>query len=419
SPFSLDDETLVYAIVRDITDRKEAEREILRSRLFLNTLLDSQEQVIVTTDGTIIHTCNEAFKKFYGITALEEFTARYDCICDTFDTEAPDGFLQKQMGEYSWIEYVLAFPEKTHKAQITWDEKTFIFSVSAAELPLDEYLLSAVFTDITLLEQQREALAELHEKVSDSIEYASLIQHALIPNNGIFERHFSDYMAIWKPRDIVGGDIYLAESISEDEILVMVIDCTGHGVPGAFVTMLVKAVERQIIANAASKDERISPAKMLQVFNRSIKHLLQQESDDSVSNAGFDAGILYYNKKERIVRFAGAEIAMYMFHRSVLTTVKGDRHSIGYKQSDVDYEFTDHELEALEGTQLYVTTDGYIDQNGGLKGFPFGKKRFKGVLEESQSLTMEEQKHNMLEILREYQGDYETNDDITVVGVKL
>ncbi|MCU7836625.1 MAG: transporter substrate-binding domain-containing protein [gamma proteobacterium symbiont of Taylorina sp.] len=281
------------------------------------------------------------------------------------------------------------------------------------------------FSDITerinahdlLLKQQLE-IREIHKQTRDSIKYAALIQGALVPDSTVFQKFFQDFFAIWHPKDIVGGDIYLVEEVSENEVIIMVIDCTGHGVPGAFVTMLVKAVERQLTANI-HKDKTISPANMLSIFNKSIKHLLQQDNIDSISNAGFDGGILYYNKKEKIIRFAGANTPLFVIQNSELITIKSNRHSIGYKKSDADYKFTEHTIDVSSPTQVYITTDGYIDQNGGEKGFPYGKKRFTQFILENAGETFADQQELLLYELQKYENGEERNDDVTVIGLNI
>jgi len=268
------------------------------------------------------------------------------------------------------------------------------------------------------LQKSKLIIEEIHKQTRESIEYASLIQSALIPDNKIFHKFFTDSFAIWHPKDIVGGDIYLVEELSNDEIIIMVIDCTGHGVPGAFVTMLVKAIERQIIAKI-HKDKMVSPAKILSIFNKSIKRFLNQESIDSISNAGFDGGVLYYNKKEKILRFSGAETPLFIIQKGEIMIIKGNRHSIGYKKSDANYEFTDHTIEVNQTTKIYLTTDGYLDQNGGVKGFPFGKKRFTNLILENTSETFADQQEILLYELQNYQQKEERNDDVTIIGVQF
>jgi len=128
------------------------------------------------------------------------------------------------------------------------------------------------------LEFAKKEIEEIHQHTQDSIEYASLIQRALIPDNTEFKKYFSDFLTIWQPKDVVGGDIYLFECLrNDDECLLMVIDCTGHGVPGAFVTMLVKAIERQVVSKIVNnEDHTVSPALILEYFNKSMKKLLSQ-----------------------------------------------------------------------------------------------------------------------------------------------
>ncbi|XOB63234.1 transporter substrate-binding domain-containing protein [Campylobacterota bacterium DY0563] len=270
------------------------------------------------------------------------------------------------------------------------------------------------------LENAKKEIELIHQQTQDSIEYASLIQHALIPENTSFKNFFSDYFAIWQPKDIVGGDIYLFEELrDEDECILMVIDCTGHGVPGAFVTMLVKAIERQIVSNIKNTDEIVSPAKILSIFNKSMKHLLKQEDETSISNAGFDGGILYYNKKNNIIKYAGAETPLFYEEDGKINVLRGDRQSIGYKKSDKNYQFTEHTIELTKGMQFYISTDGYIDQNGGQKGFPFGKRRFKKLLEENYKLPFADQQEILLYEMMEYQGNFERNDDMALIGFKI
>jgi len=300
--------------------------------------------------------------------------------------------------------------------------KNFIGLLSVVPIEYNnEACYIGMTVDITKQKDMENEVRAIHKHTRESIEYASLIQHAIIPSNELFRKYFSDYLVIWHPKDIVGGDIYLFEELRhEDECLLMVIDCTGHGVPGAFVSMLVKAIERQIIANILhNEDEVISPSKILTIFNRNMKHLLKQEHDDSISNAGFDGGVIYYNKKENILKFAGAEIPLFYVEDGEFKTIKGDRHSVGYKKSDKNFEFKEHHIKTKKGMSFYLATDGYLDQNGGEKGFPFGKKRFGEIVATSHSESCADQQEIFLDALHEYQKNEDRNDDVTVVGIKI
>ena len=271
------------------------------------------------------------------------------------------------------------------------------------------------------LEKTKQSIEYIHKHTRESIEYASLIQGALLPDNNIFRDYFKEFFVIWHPKDTVGGDIYFFEELRhEDECLLMAIDCTGHGVPGAFVTMLVKAIESQIISHIMHHDEEIvSPATILSIFNTNMKHLLKQEDADSISNAGFDGAVLYYNKKENIIRFAGAETPLYYTEDDEIKIIKGDRYSVGYKKCDTNHKYKEHTVETKDGMEFYISTDGYFDQNGGTKGFPFGKKRFKEIIKEYHKESMANQQEVFLGIMMEYQDEEETNDDKTVIGLRI
>ncbi len=271
------------------------------------------------------------------------------------------------------------------------------------------------------LEVAKQTIEQTHKKIEDSIKYSSLIQKSIIPAEQLFYNNFTEHFIIWQPRDLIGGDIYLLDSLrSGNECLLMVVDCTGHGVPGAFVTMLVKAIERQVIGIIKRNDSMtISPGWILSYFNKMLKKLLRQEDNDSISNAGFDGGIILYNKKNNIIRYAGAELPMFYIQNGKFNTIKGDRVSVGYRTSHKDYQFNDHELKIDCDTYIYLTTDGYIDQNGGNKGFPLGKKKLKHSLLDIHLNSFSSQKEVLLNKLSDYKRTEDTTDDVTMVGLKI
>ncbi len=271
------------------------------------------------------------------------------------------------------------------------------------------------------LEQAKHEVEAIHKQTRDSIEYASHIQQAIVPSDEQFQNYFSSFFTYWKPRDIVGGDIYLFEELrNEDECLLMAIDCTGHGVPGAFVTMLVKAIERQVVSKIINDDSvDVSPAWILSYFNKKMKTLLKQDNADSISNAGFDGGILYFNKKEKIVKYAGAETPLFIVQDDEMRIIKTDRHSVGYKKSDINHEYKEYTIDVSKPTKLYISSDGYLDQKGGNKGFPYGKKRFQQSLKDNSKMSMLDQKEMLIEKMAVYQGDYSTIDDSTIIGMEI
>ncbi|MEA3490315.1 MAG: transporter substrate-binding domain-containing protein [Campylobacterota bacterium] len=268
----------------------------------------------------------------------------------------------------------------------------------------------------TILENK---LARVNKQITDSIEFAAIIQQAFIPEERELSLFFEDYFTIWEPRDIVGGDIYFFDRLNDrDQALLILIDCTGHGVPGAFVTMLVKTLARNLLSFINKEDEEVDPAKLLTIINRSLKHLLKQHNKNSLSNAGLDGAIVHIDRRECRVIYAGANIPLFYKRDTTITMIKADRHSLGYKTSNTDFMFSNHQLSFDQTVQFYLTTDGYIDQNGGENGFPMGRKPFRRVLETHTEASMQEQKSLLEEALMVYQGDEDRNDDITVIGFR-
>ena len=275
------------------------------------------------------------------------------------------------------------------------------------------------------LTRAKRKLENTTKNLHDSIEYASLIQNTLMPDEYELKKYFKDYFVIWAPKDTVGGDIWLFNTLrNENECLFMFIDCTGHGVPGAFVTMIVKAIEREIVSKLKKHPEfDISPAKIMSYFNKTMQILLKQTTKDSISNAGFDGGIIYYHKQAKILKFCGAETPLfYITKEGEFHTIKGNRYSVGYKTCDMDYEYKESIIEVEDGMKFFCTTDGYLDQNGGEKDFPFGKRRFGNLIKENYKKPMSELKNIFLSAIMEWKNaiqNNEQNDDITLIGLEI
>ncbi len=276
-----------------------------------------------------------------------------------------------------------------------------------------------------VLSVAKKEVEAIHKHTRESIEYASLIQGAVVSQAYEIQPYFKDSFVYWMPKDTVGGDIWLFNELRhEDECLLFFIDCTGHGVPGAFVTMIVKAVEREITAKINDDINMvISPAWVMAYFNSTMKVLLKQEDKTSISNAGWDGGVIYYNRRDQILKFAGAETPLfYMTKDDEFKTIKGNRYSVGYKKCAMDYEYKETILEVEEGMKFYCTTDGYLDQNGGEKDFPFGKKRFGNIIKENHTVPMEELKTIFIDEMTKYETmipNNDRNDDMTVIAFEI
>jgi len=223
--------------------------------------------------------------------------------------------------------------------------------------------------------------------------------------------YLPDSFTIWKPRDVVGGDIVFSDFF-EDEILHAVIDCTGHGVPGAFMTMIASSGIRKIIKDEGCRD----PAEILKQLNFFVKTSLRQDTGHALSDDGLDAAICRIRIREKVITFAGAKQSLICVDGNAARTIKGDRQSIGYKRSDLDFSFSNHDIPIKKEMAFYMFSDGFVDQFGWENHRRFGTKQFRELLEENAHLPFEQQRDLLLRAFEDHKGENEIQDDVTVVG---
>ncbi|MCP4106493.1 MAG: SpoIIE family protein phosphatase, partial [Desulfobacteraceae bacterium] len=254
-----------------------------------------------------------------------------------------------------------------------------------------------------------------NKKITDSIKYANLIQSSLLPNPDEVKSYLPHSFFIWMPRDIVGGDFFYTHSFEDGGVLVVVLDCTGHGVPGAFMTMIACSGLRRTI----STDQCRNPAKILRQLNHIVKTTLQQDTKYALSDDGLDAAVCFISETSDsnglMVTFAGARLPLYYIHKGQVSVVRGDKMSIGYKRSDLNREFTNHTINIEKGMSFYMFTDGFQDQMND-KGKRFGSDKLKKLLVGVSREPFQKQKDILVRSFEEHKGNYERIDDVTVAG---
>ncbi|QTA80054.1 Two component system response regulator, PPM-type phosphatase domain-containing protein [Desulfonema limicola] len=252
---------------------------------------------------------------------------------------------------------------------------------------------------------------EANRKIMDSIQYATIIQKSMLPNLDEIRYYLPDSFFLWQPRDIVGGDIFHAEYL-DDGIVIAVIDCTGHGVPGAFMTMIASSAMRRITRTEKCHD----PAEILKWLNFIIKTSLQQDTEYALSDDGLDAAICFAKPQEKIITFAGAHLPLYYVYKNEINVIKGDRQSIGYKRSDLNFNYTNHSIKLEKNMCFYLASDGFADQLGGERELRFGTGRFRKLLLTTALNPFDRQKDMLLQAFYEYKGNHENVDDVTIAG---
>lgn len=268
------------------------------------------------------------------------------------------------------------------------------------------------------LNTQKEALERKSSEITSSINYAQRIQSAVSPSeekiNTILKKE--NIFILNKPKAIVSGDFYFVEEV-DNKIVIAVVDCTGHGVPGAFMSL----IGRQQLADIVLKQKVLSPNKILDELRVGVFDILNQEV--SGNKDGMDIAVCVVDKQTKLVEFAGAKNPLVYVQDGRVNLIKGDRTSIGGSYDDgKDKEYTLHTVDASwKDTTLYLYSDGYQDQFGGVKKQKFLAKRFRRLLESVASLPMVEQEKYLTSEIEEWMqvGKEPQTDDMLVIGVKI
>jgi serine phosphatase RsbU (regulator of sigma subunit) len=269
----------------------------------------------------------------------------------------------------------------------------------------------AVYSDLTEVKESEQRAAAANQLILQSLRYASRIQTAILPARELLASVTSDYFLIWEPRDIVGGDFFWFQPIS-DGYAIIVGDCTGHGVPGAFMTLIAWGMLTSLLAQAPSSN----PSQVLAGLHRGVQSLLGQDQDSGETNDGLEAGVCFIKSSRQEMTFAGAHLSLWKADSENVVEIKGDRRGLGYRHYAREAEFTNFTLPLNAGDAFYITTDGLVDQVGGPRGRSYGKRRFRNLLKRIQGAPMQEQAESLRRSFKRYQGQQPRRDDLTVLG---
>jgi serine phosphatase RsbU (regulator of sigma subunit) len=258
--------------------------------------------------------------------------------------------------------------------------------------------------------EQKVAIEHQKTEILDSINYSKRIQTAILPDINEIKSNIKDIFITYKPKDIVSGDFYYFNKTNNDNIIAAA-DCTGHGVPGAFMS-LVGSKELKI-ANSQTN----SPAKILEFLNNGVKETLKQNQIDGTKD-GMDIAILKINGNNVVYSAANRPLWIIENNSVEIKEIKATKTAIAGHTAD-NQEFEEHELILNTGDTLYIFSDGYADQFGGEKQKKMTTKRFKDLLLSIQKKTMTEQQLEIESYIKNWQGDLEQVDDVLVIGIRI
>lgn len=266
----------------------------------------------------------------------------------------------------------------------------------------------------TQIEFQHGQLELKNKEITDSINYARNLQLAILPPDQQVRQLLPESFILYKPKDIVSGDFYWLEQWG-DKILVAAADCTGHGVPGAFMSIVGNNLLQQAVNNYGLS----KPFLILNNLNKQISKMLHQTEEASTVKDGMDIALISIDQKERKVEFAGAYNSLWLIRDNDIREYPADKHPIGAFIGEELKQFSHHEFQYQPGDRLYIFTDGYADQFGGTSGKKLKYKNFRSLILEYHQLPMSLQREKLLHFMDDWKGNLEQIDDMLIIGIQL
>jgi serine phosphatase RsbU (regulator of sigma subunit) len=288
-----------------------------------------------------------------------------------------------------------------------------VIRIRIMKLQKDKSILEQkVWERTVVIKRQKDEIEVQKQEIMDSILYAERIQKAVLPSHNIIQKILPENFILFLPRDIVSGDFYWMTTKDNYSIFAAV-DCTGHGVPGAFMSMLGVSFLNGIV----NESKQLKANLILKQLRELVKTTLSQ-SYDAETKDGMDIALCILNNKTNKLQFAGAFNPLYLIRDNNLMEIKGDRMPIGIYRY-VETDFTNNEIQLQKADCLYIFSDGYVDQFGGIKGKKFLTRNLKETLLRIHSKPMKNQKELLQETLRKWKGDYKQIDDILIIGLRI
>jgi serine phosphatase RsbU (regulator of sigma subunit) len=263
------------------------------------------------------------------------------------------------------------------------------------------------------IEVQRDQIFKQNDEITKSIIYAKRIQTAVMPSLEFAKSLSDNYFILFRPRDIVSGDFYWMSSRG-NKLVIVAADCTGHGVPGAFMSMMGVALLSDIV-NVAGE---LRPNHILSQMRDKIKATLGQTGKEGETRDGMDIAVCVLDNNARLLQYSGAYNPLYLYQKGQFIEYKADKMPVGVHISEKE-NFTLHEINVSPGDRFYIFSDGYVSQFGGLDGRKFMAKPFKELLNNIQDRPIKEQSTILADNLDRWQGHYDQVDDILIIGVEI
>jgi serine phosphatase RsbU (regulator of sigma subunit)/antitoxin component YwqK of YwqJK toxin-antitoxin module len=401
-------------------DGKLIAEKILTKNKFEKSLADNMIQELFKPDTAVISQLQTSLKQ------LENMESKYAAMLDerSEQLEAANMLLSKKERDLLLKERKLSNAELRNKLQAAALSRQRNLNIFVGIISLLFLFIIAVVLKSNkqkqmankLLAEQKAIIETKNVEITDSIEYALNIQQSILPSKLMAKELLENHFIFYQPKDIVSGDFYQLYKVQEngtDVVLIVCADCTGHGVPGALMSMLGSNMLNQIIL-----ERKITkPSLILDKLTLAVTKALNQNENRGMD--GMDVAILKMASSKNTIEYAGANRPLYHLSTTQgLVEIKATKNAIGGMDENVKL-FENHELMVEKGDSLYIFTDGYADQFGGPKGKKMTTTKFKNLIEAIHTKDMSEQSIEVVNYFKDWKGDKEQVDDICVIGVKI
>lgn len=412
----------------------------------LSIVASKTDNIVVISDAQgEIEWVNESFEKTYGY-SMDEFKKNFGTnLIKTSSNSKISELIQTAVSEKHSAEYISQSSSKSGAP--LWFQTTL-----TPILDIDDNIIKIITidSDITKIKEAEQAIIKQSEEITaqntnlkflieelesqkqeikmhkdliedknkfitDSINYAQLIQESILPSHSLLEFAFPDSFILYKPKDIVSGDFFWFDKAG-DELFFAVVDCTGHGVPGAFMSI----VGYNLLNQALFEYKFTQPAEILNFLTIELSNKFRSALNTKISlRDGMELSLCCINSENNMMKFAGAFSSLYLIRNNELIIIKGDSQAIEIAPQTEPKPFTNHELKLNTGDCLYLFSDGFVDQTGGPKGKKFQTAMLKETLLKIHDLPMKEQKLKLESVFENWKGNNKQRDDVTILGLKI
>jgi len=392
---------------RDITERRRAEQE-QRMRSKMQALSENSLDLITRLEGDSISYINPVIADYTGREPSFFLNRKVQ------ETELDSSILE---GWLSVVEEVNATNEKA-SAEVDFSSEMGkrVMQVNAIPEFDESNKLESVLVvshDITERKMIELEIQNKNKKITESINYAKRIQNAILPNSRVISKALPESFILYKPRDVVSGDFPWFVQIKED-IFIAAVDCTGHGVPGALLSLIGYFLLNDIVRSRKITE----PGKILDLLDEGVTTTLRQD-EDATTKDGMDIALCKINLLNGEVEYAGAHRPLYLMKNGVMDEVKGNKFPIGGGIFKNQTNFTNTKIKLEKGDSIYFSSDGFPDQFGGPEGRKFGPKKVREIIEKVHTLTMPEAMGVFDQQWEGWRGDTKQTDDVLLIGIKF